>query len=231
MQNSFAKTTDSWNALQDAISAGETEYANPTSTDALNDATLAIENAIAGLKLQAGYANLTADMFMTHASTDAGAAVTSKPGCAYDINKGTGQPYGDGSVGELNWADLTPYEQFIILTSGETKPRLCMNRLVKDGQQAETQEDSNMLDINPNNAFTWSTEKYQTIDGNKYTIDLTEIVKDYTFARLHAIKKQGWGADVFVTDMLIYAAKSKTEVGAAGYATFSSIIYACKFTN
>ena len=81
-----------------------------------------------------------------------------------------------------------------------------------------------MLDINPNNDYKWSTDKYQTIDGNKYTIDLSAIVADYTIARLHAIKKQGWGAGVFVTDMLIYAAKSKAVVGEAGYATFSSIM-------
>ena len=56
-------------------------------------------------------------------------------------------PYGDGSVGEKNWADLTPYENLILLTvSGD--PRFCMNRLEAGGQQAATQEDSKMLDIN-----------------------------------------------------------------------------------
>jgi hypothetical protein len=225
LQNSFAKTTASWNTLQNAITDGETELANASATEgSLTAAKTTIDDAIAGLKLQAGYANLTADMFMTHASTAAGAAVTAKAGCSYEINVASGQPYGDSSVGELNWADFTPYEKFFILTSGDIKPRLCMNRLENGGQQAETQADSKMLDINPNNAYTWSTEKYQTIDGNKYTIDLTSIVTDYNFARLHAIKKQGWGAGVCVTDMLLYAAKSKAVVDAAGYATFSSIM-------
>lgn len=189
LQNSFAKTTASWNALQDAITAGEAEYANPTSVDALNAATLAIENAIAGLKLLAGYANLTADMFMTHASTAADAAVTAKANCAYELSKNSSMPYGDGSVGEKNWADLTPYENLILLTvSGD--PRFCMNRLEAGGQQAATQEDSKMLDINDNAGNTWSAEKYQTIDGSKYTLDLTEIVKDYGFARVHSIKQR-----------------------------------------
>ena len=225
VQNSFAKTTSSWEALSDAITAGTAELANASASEkSLTDATETINTAIAGLKLQAGYANLTADMFMTYASTAADVAVTSKPECSCKINKAEDLPYGDGNVGELNWADLTPYEKFFVLTSGDIKPRLCMNRLVKDGQQAETQEGSKMLDINPNNDYKWSTDKYQTIDGNKYTIDLSAIVADYTFARLHAIKKQGWGAGVFVTDMLIYAAKSKAVVGEAGYATFSSIM-------
>lgn len=224
-KSSVGKTAESFTALTNAKNNAVTALNDAEATEeSLTQAKDNLQDAIDGLKLAAGYANLTADMFMAHASTEAGAAVTSKTGCEYVKNSATGQPYGDGSVGEKNWADLTPYKELIITTVGTTKPRICMNRLVKDGQQAATQNDSKMLDINPNNEFTWSTVKYQTIDGNKYTIDLNSIVGDYGFARLHAIKKQGWGDDVYVTDMLVYAAKSKAVVGGEGYATFSSIM-------
>ena len=223
-KSSIGKTDDSWSALTTAKSNAVTALnAGDATEESLTNAKNALQDAIDGLKLKAGYANLTAGMFMTHAAVD-DATVTGKPGCAYVINAASDQPYGDASVGEKNWADLTPYEQFIILTSGDTKPRICMNRQVKDGQQAATQAESKMIDINDNNGYTWSATKYQTIDGHKYTIDLEDIVTDYGFARVHAIKKQGWGDGVYVTDMLIYAAKSKAVVGAAGCATFSSIM-------
>ena len=186
-KNTFARTTASVTALSDAISDGQAELENKGATaESLTAATTAITNAIAGLKLQAGYANLTADMFMTHASTDAGAAVTAKANCTYKLNESTTLVYGDNSVTETMWADLTPYEQFIVIAPKGT-PRFCMNRLVKDGQQAETKADSKMVDINPNNGYTWSTTKYQTIDNKKYIIDLEGMVGDYGFARLHCI--------------------------------------------
>ena len=186
-KNTFARTTASVTALSDAISDGQAELENKGATaESLTAATTAITNAIAGLKLQAGYANLTADMFMTHASTDAGAAVTAKANCTYKLNESTTLVYGDNSVTETMWADLTPYEQFIVIAPKGT-PRFCMNRLVKDGQQAETKADSKMVDINPNNSYTWSTTKYQTIDNKKYIIDLEGMVGDYGFARLHCI--------------------------------------------
>ena len=204
LRSSYAKTESSWNALTTAVTAGENELKNAAATaESLAAAQQQIDVAINGLTLQDGYTNLTADMFLKYSSVDnpgEGSAV----GCAYDVRKSTGQPYGDGSVGELNWADLTEYDKLIVVTAGDIKPRFCMNRLVHDGQQAATQEESNLIDINPNNSFTWSTEAYQTVEGNAYIIDLNAIVDDYGFARLHAIKKQGWGDGVIVTDMLLY---------------------------
>ena len=225
-QNSFAKTATSFQVLTNAIAAGQAELANASATtESLTAAKNAINDAIAGLKLQAGYANLTAEMFKQHEDDNTDVKEYDNPeSLKYVLNEATDQPYGDPGVFWRKWADLTPYEQLIILTYGDTKPRFCMNRLENDGQQAATQADSKMIDINDNNGNTWSATAYQSIDGNKYTIDLTSIVDDYTFARLHAIKKQGWGDGVYVTDMLIYAEKSKATVGAAGYATFSSIM-------
>jgi hypothetical protein len=218
LQNSFAKTTDSWTALQTAISHGEAEYASPTDEATLTAKTNAINDAIAGLKLQDGYTNLTSDMFKLYSSVE-NPGEGSALGTTVTLFAASDLPYGDASVGEKNWADMTTCDKFIILTVGETKPRLCMNRLVANGQQAETQADSKMLDINPNNDFTWSTEKYQTIDGNSYTIDLKKIVDDYGFARLHSVKKQGWGAGVTVTDFLLH----RTVDVAEQYATFGSL--------
>ena len=220
LQNSFAKTTASWNALQTAITDGEAELVNEGATEkSLTDAKDAINNAVAGLKLQDGYTNLTSAMFKLYASVDNPGEGSAK-GTTVTLSTASDLPYGDSSVGEKNWADLTACDKFIILTSGETKPRLCMNRLVAGGNQAATQADSKMLDINDNNGNTWSAEKYQTIDGNSYTIDLKKIVDDYGFARLHSVKKQGWGAGVIVTDFLLYRTLT---VGTAGYATFGSV--------
>ena len=202
--NSFAKTAESFGALTDAIAAAEAEIDNASATaESIAAAKQAIEDAIEGLELEEGYTVLTADMFKKYASvTEPGEGTTAYP--AYELFKTSDLPFGDGNVGELNWADLTDYDQLIVVTKGDVKPRFCMNRLEAGGQQAATQEDSKMLDINSNNDFTWSTEKYQTIEGNVYTIDLTKIVADYEFARLHCIKKQGWGTGVFITDLLLF---------------------------
>lgn len=223
-KSSVGKTTESYTALTNAKNDAITALNDAEATDvSLTNAKNNLQDAIDGLKLAAGYANLTAEMFMEHNSVE-DATVKAKAGCEYVVNTSTGQPYGDVSVGEKNWADLTPYAELIINTVGTIKPRLCINRLEANGQQAATQAESKMIDINPNNSQTWSNEAYQTIDGNSYTIDLEEIVDYYGFARLHAIKKQGYGDGVYVTDMLLYAAKSKAVVGAEEYATFSSIM-------
>ncbi len=199
MKSALGKTPESFAALTQAISDGEAALVDAEATaESLATAKGDIEAAIEGLQMQAGYSVLTAGMFKHYASIEEpgeGSAVSG----AFELCKASDLPFGDGSVSELNWADLTDYDKLIVITSGETKPRFCMNRLVANGQQAETQEDSKMLDINPNNDYTWSTDAYQTIEGNIYEIDLKKIVDDYTFARLHCIKKQGWGAGVIVT--------------------------------
>jgi hypothetical protein len=153
-------------------------------------------------------------MFKQYASVDEPGEGTATGG-AYELFTASGLPYGDGSVSELKWADLTKYDKLIVTVAGATAPRFCMNRLVKEGQQAATQEDSKMLDINPNNGNTWSTEKYQTVADGVYTIDLAAIVKDYSFARLHCIKKQGWGAGVVVTGMYLHEAPVTYDITVA----------------
>ena len=213
LQSSFAKTEKSWAALAEAIEAGEAALAAEDATaESLGAATTAVNEAVNGLQLKVGYSNLTADMFKQYASlSEPGDGETTS--CAYAIGTASDLPYGDVNVNELKWADLTAYKNLVITTAGETKPRLCLNRLEANGQQAETLEDSKMLDINPNNDYTWSTEKYQTAENGIYDLDLTKIVADYTFARLHCIKKQGWGAGVVVTGMYLYREMSYAIVG------------------
>ena len=205
LRNSFAKTEASWNALQKAITDAEAALAAATDAASLNAAKAAVDAAVEGLTLQENYSNLTAGMFKKYASVEE-PGNPQDVGCSYELFKVSDLPYGDGSVGELNWADLTPYSKLYVTTVGDVKPRFCLNRLVKDGQQAATKEDSKMLDINPNNDFLWSTEKYLTAENGVYTLDVAAIVADYGFARLHSIKKQGWDAGVIVTGMYLYKA-------------------------
>ena len=205
MQNSVAKTEESFAALTKAISDGEAALADAEATvESLTTAKTDIETAVKGLTLAEGYAEVTKEMFKQYASVEEPGEGTATGG-AYELFTASGLPYGDSSVSELKWADLTKYDKLIVTVAGNVAPRLCMNRLVKDGQQAATQEESKMLDINPNNGNTWSTEKYQTASDGVYTIDLAAIVKDYTFARLHCIKAQGGGSTV-VTGMYLHEA-------------------------
>ncbi|MBR1547901.1 MAG: hypothetical protein IJ637_04160, partial [Prevotella sp.] len=224
LRKATGKTAASFAALTSAISDAETALAAAESASALDGAKDALLAAIDGLKLQDGYTNLTAAMFKQYTSLETpgvGSAVSGN----YHLFEASDIPYGDNNVSELKWADLGCYDKLIITTSGDVKPRLCMNRLVANGQQAEAQADSKMLDINPNNDYTWSTGKYQTIDGNVYTISLASIKDDYSFARLHCIKKQGWGAGAFVSDLLLYRTLS---VGSNLYATFGCTDKAAK---
>lgn len=215
LYNSIAYTEESYNALQNKIKDGEEALSAATSVEEIQDATKAIQDAVAALELAEGYADLTKDMFLTYASVeDPGEGTNPGEGCAYNIFTSTDLPYGNVNVSELLWADLTNYEKLVVTTKGETKPRFCLNRLEANGQQGATMEDSKMIDINPNNDFNWSTEAYETIGEDTYTIDLKKIVADYGFARLHCIKKQGWGPNVLVTGMFLYNDPTTTAVEA-----------------
>lgn len=222
MRSAVGKTTESWNALTKALADAEDEYTNSKATEqSLNDMTSKLETAINGLTLLPGYVNLTQGMFKHYASLDApGDGSTTV--CALEMYTASDMPYGDVNVSELNWADLAAYDNLIVVCVGDVKPRFCFNRLVAGGNQASTQEASNMIDINPNTTDTWSNTRYQTIEGKKYTIDLNTMVDDYTFARLHSIKKQGWGSGVVVTDMLLYQAPVQlaSDAKLEGYKTF-----------
>ena len=212
---SIGKTAESFAALQTAITTAQAAYdATDATEESLTSAMKTLNNAVDALALADGYTNLSADMFKQYASLAEPGEGTAVAGAPCVLFTASGLPYGDGNVSELKWADLAGYDKLIVVVAGEVKPRFCMNRLEANGQQAETKADSKMLDINPNNEYTWSTEAYETIDGKTFTIDLKKIVDDYNFARLHCIKAQGYGTSVIVTDMLLYkeAAPAATEV-------------------
>ena len=112
-------------ALTDAIAAGKAALApaegDPAPTkESLTAAAKAITDAIAALEAAAPLADcdLTADMFFTWDAVDATAKTTGQSGCAYDINKSTGMPYGDGTVNtQYNYADLLVWDYLTIIVA------------------------------------------------------------------------------------------------------------------
>lgn len=206
-QVEFGKTSASFAALTTEISKAEAALANAAATkESLESATSDLQAAIDGLTLLPGYSKLSAAMFNT--------------GCVYNLNAVTDLAYGDGGVGMGNYATLDDFDKLIFVTYSGT-PRLCMNRKTGSGQQKATQEESEMIDINSNNGTSWSAEKYQTKDGQVFTIDLNKIKTDYEYVHLHCVKNQ-WGPSLIVTDMLLYKEPKDITSSAElqGYKTF-----------
>ena len=211
-QNTFARTVNSVSALSTAISDGQKELEkNNATAESLTAAKTSITNAIAALKLQDGYTNLTEDMYKGWDSNTVPTTSTNA-GCDYKLNESTGQPYGGGSAHYLNFADISDFSTMYILASTGT-PRIMMNRQVPIDPEAEG------YDAN-GGAYVQITDA--PVDG-KVTVDLTA----YDYAHLNAIKGANW-ANVTVTDMLLYRT---ITVGAAGYATFGSLYKNAKPNN
>ena len=197
-------------ALTDAIAAGKAALApadgDPAPTkESLTAAAKAITDAIAALEAAAPLADcdLTADMFFTWDAVDATAKTTGQAGCAYDINKSTGMPYGDGTVNEYNYADLSGFDHLAI-TATEGEPRLLFNRAAQDDHQGplsvELPRDKGQ-------------NKYEAVvdngDGSKtYVINLKAIVEKDGYAHLHAIKGANW-ANTTVTEMKLFVGESE----------------------
>ena len=203
-------TEASVKALTDAMAAGKAilqpaEGAEPATKDAIAAAAKAIEDAIAGLEKGGVIADcdLTADMFFTWDAVDATASKTGQAGCAYDVNKSTGMPYGDGSVNEYNFADLTAYDHLAI-TATEGEPRLLFNRAAQDDHQGP-------LSVELPRDF--GQNKFEAIvdngDGSKtYVINLKAITEKDGYAHLHAIKGANW-ANTTVTAMKLFVGASE----------------------
>lgn len=129
-------------------------------------------------------------------------------GCTYDLFTSSDMPFGHGSVPMDGYADLSEYDRLEVTVS-EGAPRFCFNRQTANGQDTNDGVGSEMIDI-PN--ATWSTQKYQTINGNVYSINLKQIVADQNHAYLHSIKGANW-QKVNVTSMRLY--KENTQTGVA----------------
>lgn len=219
-QNAFAKTEESFATLTSAIKAGETALADADATEeSLTAAATAITNAIAGLELAAGYTNLTADMFKKW--DDNYTPTTSENvNCAYVLNESTGQPYGDGSVQYLNFADITDFSKLIILTSAGT-PRIMMNRL----------EVGNGGGDGNGGGYVQLTDA--PVDG-KVEVNLTT----YDYAHLNAIKGANF-QEVTVTGMLLYRTLTISDAGMASFGTLyktaelgdATAVYAANYEN
>ena len=112
----------------------------------------------------------------------------------WEIGIPSGCPYGDTNVN--NGADLSAFSKMYITISPESAGmRVMLNRKVQEGNCADTEETSNLISI-PSHA--WCTQKYCTIEGNTYIIDLAKILKDQGFVRLHAIKGPSWSSQATI---------------------------------
>lgn len=148
---------------------------------------------------------LTADMFKTWDSATNPTTGTNVS-CEYTLNESTGVIYGDTYLGYLNYANLSGYDQLVVTVS-EGTPRFLFNRIVDLGQDADNEAESQMIDI-PTQA--WGTERYLTVEGNIYTINLRKMVEEKSFAHLHGIKGANW-ANVTVTSMVLVDNKDFIE--------------------
>ena len=214
-QSSFAKTEDSFGALTNAITAAE-GVVNSDDKTTLTNAKTAIENAITGLKLQNGYTNLTKDMYYNWSSATAPTYQSSGAGiCDYVIGTSTGQPYGNGSVPLLTFADLSTFDNLYVLATGGT-PRILLNRDVDGGQPNATESESHLIDNTNEGCMTWAAE-YFTKEGSNVTVDLKKLAANKGFAHLHTIKTVG--GNVTVSDMLLYRSLTIGETGKATFGT------------
>ena len=200
MYFAVAYTEATFSTLTTAITDGETALAAEGATaESLTNATTAINNAIAALALKDGFSNLTAEKFMNWDSATEPYTAEST-GCAYELFKPSGLPYGDGNVGWKNFALLSDYDKLYV-TFTEGTPRIMMNRDVDGGQWNETEAESHLIEF-PKGDAVWSA-KYFTNENGVITVDLKQIVADKGFANLNAIKGANW-ANVTVTGLFLY---------------------------
>lgn len=119
---------------------------------------------------------------------------------AFVLNESTGLPYGDGNVN--NYADLSAYAKLTV-TSTEGAPRFLFNRDVTEGQWAENEAESHLID---NTKGGWSAKYFSSEtkeDGSTvWTVDLAQMVADKGYAHLHAIKGANW-ANCTITSMTL----------------------------
>lgn len=134
--------------------------------------------------------SLNVSDFYSWSAADESGEKKNTTGCALEIGKSTGMPFGDGSVYYLNYADLSNLDKLVV-TAKEGEPRFLFNRLENEGYvNVELPRDK---------------AEYETVidngDGSKtYIVDIAKIVYDFGFAHLHAIKGANW-ANTTVTSI------------------------------
>lgn len=116
--------------------------------------------------------------------------------CAYeiDVSHTDGETlYGDGSVGEGNYADLSTFGKLMVLYEGAT-PRFLFN---KSGES--------YIEIT-------GPGDYASVQGNLITIDLAKMTREKSFSRLNAIKVN-WGATTTLKSMKLESFREADESG------------------
>lgn len=146
--------------------------------------------------------DLTPDMFMNYQDPENPKAMDENA-IEYHIGEvlgGGALVIGNGSLWEWCYVDISGWDKLIFTTNGGF-PRVFMNRIVADGQCADTFDpNTNAIDGNK----PWVQERYYTTseDGTIYTVDLKKLVADYGFAWLHGVKCN-WGAELQVDAILL----------------------------
>ena len=186
----FQKTEESLTALAAAVTDGEATLADDAATKAdLEAAAEAIDKAFAGLAYVKGYTPLTADMYKDY--TDAANPVATK--CLYKIYESVDCTYGDGQAPAAKYADVSDFDELILVCGDNTAPRIILNS--DKGEEA--------IDITVGSETP--SPYLITLDDPQYgyVIDLAAIVKDQGYAHLNAIRKPGNDAGITAVDMVL----------------------------
>lgn len=200
-------TEASVQALEDAIAAGkallkENKFTDETLTQAESD----VKAAVDGLEKAPVDCDLTADMYFRWDAVDATAKKTGEQiDPAYVVGSATTMPYGDGSVNEYNFADLSAYDHLVIIaTDGE--PRLLFNRAAQDDHQGPVS-----VELPRDKELKLYEAVVDNGDGSKaYVINLKAIVDKDGYAHLNVIKANGWnGTTTTVTAMKLFVGESE----------------------
>jgi hypothetical protein len=185
----FQKTEASYGAFEQAVTEGQLTLDDAEATKAdLEAATKAIEDAFAALAYVSGYTPLSADMYKDY--TDAANPAATK--CAYNLYESVDCTFGDLNAPAAKYADVSDYDELVIVSSGDTKPRVIIN--------ADKGEEG--LDIalgTDESAYVIALDE----PANAFVIDLAAITKDQGYARLNAIRKPGTDAGITVTDQIL----------------------------
>lgn len=162
--------------------------------------------------------DLTKEMFKNY--EDPTNPKDASAGCSLVLNEQTGLPYGDGSVGYLNYADITEYDWLQVAVSAkeadEAFVRPFMNRFENEQQADEVFDATKPVDFGK----AWAQERYSTVAGDAdngwtYTYNLKKIKEDYGHVHLHCIKSAGGGwpaKQLTVSSMKLYKGSVPTAI-------------------
>ncbi len=198
--NTLAYTDASFAALTTQISTAEGALVDAEATsESLTTAKNDLQGKIDALALKDDYSLLTTDMFK-HWDSATAPTSGSATGCADNLFVSSDMPYGDSGVGYLNYADLSNYDQMIIIAE-EGTPRVMMNRIVDGGSYSDTEAESKMIEMPKDGKWT---DRYYSKEGKIYTYNLALMKQEKGFAHLNAVKIVGWGNKGVMAGIYLY---------------------------